>query len=519
MTVIDLLLPEPRHRLSALWQTRRAQMLWWLWFGGIVVLTVALGIAGARPDSTTLPWLIFYVGLALALYQPRYGVYLILFFALAGDGLLLYQYPFVKNFSSPESILYVSDALVISPVEVYMVVTLLSWFGRIIFRRRIPFYRSPLLGPMALFIAFVTYGMVWGLSRGGNLTIALWEARPIFYLFVMLLLVSNVMTERDHFVNLMWFALAAIAVEGVIGTRYFISVLNWNLRTVDRITEHSAAIHMNTLFVFLLTAFLYRVSNSKRLLLLAMTPCVAITFLVTQRRAGFVSLAVALVLIAVFLYKEHRDLFWTLAPPAAFLGLVYLVIFWNSGSAIALPAQAIKSVVAASRANSIDRASNIYRQIENVNASVTIHVFPLTGVGFGNKFIIRVPMPDISHFGWWEYITHNSIVWMWMQTGVFGFMAMMYLIGSAIMTGVRAAWRLPGGEISAVGLTAVLYIVMHFIYAYVDMSWDNQSMIYLGAMMGVAGTIEHVVAQPVRVRPKRWPWQPDPPPVPGLRDS
>jgi O-antigen ligase len=126
-------------------------------------------------------------------------------------------------------------------------------------------------------------------------------------------------------------------------------------------------------------------------------------------------------------------------------------------------------------------------------------------------------MPDISFFGWWEYITHNSIIWVWMKTGVFGFVAMLFFVGTSIMTAARAAWRMPGGELSAVVLTSTLYIVMHFIYAYVDMSWDNQSMIYLGALIGLTSSAEYIVRQPVKIRPKRWSWQPDPQPPPGLR--
>jgi hypothetical protein len=48
-------------------------------------------------------------------------------------------------------------------------------------------------------------------------------------------------------------------------------------------------------------------------------------------------------------------------------------------------------------------------------------------------------------------------------------------------------------NLRALALTAVLYIVMHFIYAYVDISWDAQSMLYVGAMAGVIASLERLV--------------------------
>ena len=56
-------------------------------------------------------------------------------------------------------------------------------------------------------------------------------------------------------------------------------------------------------------------------------------------------------------------------------------------------------------------------------------------------------------------------------------------------------------------LTATLYIVMHFLFAYVDISWDGQSMLYVGLMMGIIACLERVVAKPVATAPRRWPWQ------------
>jgi O-antigen ligase len=111
---------------------------------------------------------------------------------------------------------------------------------------------------------------------------------------------------------------------------------------------------------------------------------------------------------------------------------------------------------------------------------------------------------------------HNSIIWVWLKMGVGGFVALLYFVGMALLVGVRALLRMPRDEMSAIALVATLYVMMHFIYAYADISWDAQSMLYMGMMMGILASLERIVAQPVFPPPKRWPWQPDPAPPAGL---
>ncbi|MCZ7672774.1 MAG: O-antigen ligase family protein [Chloroflexi bacterium] len=142
-----------------------------------------------------------------------------------------------------------------------------------------------------------------------------------------------------------------------------------------------------------------------------MVPVVALTYVATQRRAAFLTLVIALSLLAIILYKENRLAFWLIMPPLALMGILYIGAFWNNTGAIGMPAQAVKGFIAPDQASEANRGSDIYRILENFNSGYTIHARPLTGVGFGQKFYMAVQLPDISFFEFWEYITHNSIMW------------------------------------------------------------------------------------------------------------
>lgn len=514
--MIKTLTPTPivEYFSDDVWPDKFYKVLWHLFILGLLAYCCrSLWQGGA--DPAFLAWMLYVIGIVAICIQPRYGIYLIMFFGLVGDSSLSYWYPFVKNFSSGESILFTGNALIFSPLESYLGLTIVSWLARAATLRKFSFRGGIILIPVLAFSVFLVMGVLYGIGTGGSLVIALWESRPIFYLPVMIVLTSNLITKKEHVLWVMWFCLAAIFLEGINGTYAVIFILNWAIHEVNSLTQHSAAIHANTYFVFMVATWLYRTSFARAVWLLALTPPILITYLAAQRRSAFITLAIALFILGVILFKEHRKIFFMLAPIVFFVGIAYLGVFWNSGGALGLPAQAIKSIIAPD-AGSLDEQSNIYRYVENFNVNFTVHQKPLTGVGFGQKFYIVIPMADISFFDWWEYIVHNSIFWIWLKTGVFGFISMLYLFGLSIMTGARVIWRLQDGELSVAATTATLYVMMHALYAYVDMSWDSQSMIYMGLMIGLINTLEHIASQPVKLAKRRWPWQPEVKPAPLL---
>jgi hypothetical protein len=501
---------------------RRAAAKWRVWMIVIMGLTCALALLlyrqsrGGALTLAPIAWLLLLICMAAVIYRPRYGIYLIVFLSLLGDSVLTPVYPFNKNFSSGESLLFLNGSLTFNPVEVFLVITTLSWVLGGLVQRKLKFYVSPLTWPALLFLGFILFGLVWGIGRGGSMNIALWEARAMCYLPMMVILATNLLEKRQHINHVIWAAMLGLFIEALFGDYFVFVLLGGNLDGLEAIAEHSMSIHEGTLFVLMIASWVYGASRTKRLVLPLMAPFVLLAFASNQRRASYISLILAVLLIFTALHKVRRRLFWFILPPIVLAGMLYTAAFWNSSSGtLGMPARAVRSVIAPVKGGRDDR-SNEYRDIENINTSFTIHQVPLTGLGFGHKFYVIAPLPDISFFVWYEYITHNSIMWVWMQIGAGGFFSMVFLVGMAIMCGARATWRMLSGDLAAIGLTATLYVVMHFIYAYVDMSWETQSMVYVGAMMGVIGSLEHVAGVPVPARSRRWPWQPQPLPPPGL---
>jgi O-antigen ligase len=224
--------------------------------------------------------------------------------------------------------------------------------------------------------------------------------------------------------------------------------------------------------------------SMKWLVPLAVIP-VGWVWLVSQRRAAVVALAVAIILLGLVLAKLNPRRLRKIAPIVALLTVAYLGAFWNSHSLLGFPADALKSVISPEEVSEKDQSSDVYRTVENFDIAATIHAKPLTGLGFGQRFYRPIPLPDISFFPFYEFMPHNSVLWMWIKTGIGGFIAMLFVFGSAVRIGIRTILRLERGRDVMLAFAALSYVVMYLVYAYVDVAWDARSMISLAVAMAI----------------------------------
>lgn len=450
---------------------------------GIGILSLYF-LLSEHPDWTKLAWAAFFIAMWAVFYQPRYGLYAIMFFSLVGDIRISHFLPFDKNLSSEESIFYLHDSAAVSPVEILFTLTIGSWLLRLIMRKELNTIKyGALFWITSGFVALALFGFVTGVLRGGDIFIAQLELRPILYVIIMLTLTQNLITNPKHINNLVWAIMFALFIEGLFAI-YFVQFSVFEVS--DELTEHSASIHYNTMFTLFAASWVIKNGSwYKRLCLPILIPPVFYSFYVSDRRSAILALIIALGMVGLFLYQERRVLFNILVPTAIIGGLLYLGAFWNNTSPLGKPAQTIKTVIAPEQGSAKDQGSNYYRFLEDLNTYFTIQQSPILGIGFGNKFYQIVQMPDISFFIFWEYITHNSIFWIWMQMGVFGFIVMLYMISISIIKASRIAWRLPSSELKVFAIVSTTFLFMHFIYAYVDISWTSQSMLYLGVTLGL----------------------------------
>lgn len=467
---------------SARARVRHDRFTWLMGYGGCLVLTLGLGVIARQRFPAVYPFalLCLLVGCAVALFRPVIALYLIGFLSFIGDYEAVGSYPFTKNMSSQESALFVHGSLSLSPLEVWMGMLLLGWIMNMAGSRSWSIRKGSLFKPILAFTGFLVVGLGLGLSRGGNSNIALSEIRPMMYLALLYPVVTNVLTQRVQYVRLFNMILAGVIVNALLTYRHLGLVSEVAKQSPESLVQHSTPLIMNVVVVLLVALRLFHGGTwmKKLVLILALVP-ILVSYLELKRRAAIVGLlGGGLVLLAVLFWTNRRR-FMRIAPVLGILAIGYTAVFWNSSSALGFPAQAVKTVIAPDSISDRDRASNAYRDIETFNIKSTIRTSPITGIGFGKPFLTPIPLPAIAEFELSKYVTHNSVLWVWMKAGVAGFVAMLYLFGSAMRTGARAALRSPQGEYAALTATSTAFVFMYSLYTYVDIAWDVKSMVFL----------------------------------------
>jgi len=468
----------------------------WTWAGGylaIVGVGLLIGLLrfGALADPFPLSLAVLLAGAVAIMVRPIAGVYLTLFLGVLGDGQVMGGYPFDITFATKFSFLHIADSLKFTPLELYLALTLLSWLAHVAGARGWFRLGRPLLKPVLVFFAFLGVGFVYGvILRGGDRTVGLWELRPLLCLVLMYVLASNLLTRTSHYVSLAWVAALAISIQNLFALHFYYALSRGQRATLETLTEHTTSIFYTWMILLTVGLVVFRGCSrwARALLLFAVLPT-AWVFVLSQRRAAAVALVAGFVVFAVVLYFRRRRAFWVIVPLTLLVGVGYTAAFWNATEGVGFGARAIKAVIAKDQVSERDAASDIYRNIENYNLVYTVRATPLTGVGFGKPFYQPVRLPDISFFVFWQYIPHNSVLWVWLKLGYLGFVALLFLVAAALRAGTRASLQLPSGDALAVTVGALVYIVMFFVFAYVDIVWQARTCVFLAVCMATCANM------------------------------
>lgn len=437
-----------------------------------------------------------YFGLALAAlilvicswaYRPRQTLNVTVFLALVGDIVTVSWFPFNKNLSSVESILFISNSISLSPLELVLLSGLCVVGARGIAAGRQPLELGAIGRPLMLFTVCVFGGLALGLGTGGDFRAAMYEMRPLLYFPMVYVLATTLVKTTRHQRHLVAAAVAAVTLQALLSLDYLFDLDPAQREALETLTAHGAAISANFVFIVLLASLMYRgVSPRQRIVLAVAAAPVMWVYIVSQRRAAIITIGVAVMLLCATLLWRQRRTFWKVTPMLTIVVVAYLGAFWNSEASIAFPANAVKTVVAPGELSEKDASSDLYRVVENFNVNTTIRSSPFVGLGFGQEFLRPVQLPDISRFEFNGYVPHNSFLWIWIKTGFAGFATLVYVFSRAISLGSIRVRSAPDGPDAVVAVAATLFVVMYAVYAYVDVAWRSNNMVLLGVALSIA---------------------------------
>ncbi len=458
------------------------------------LIAAGLGVwVWLNPGDLNPFWLIALPLIAALIWrEPVFGVYLVL-----GAALVLEQYditgltspitgrlPFYLNINSWSDLKW----LTANPLELLLAWTGIAWYVRERRALHTPLRLGRIGGIMLLFLGAVALSWGFGLLSGGDFKTSLWEIRALFYMGACYLLATNLLKTPGQVRIVSWILILGIGLKAFQGIYRYLVPFAGDLTGVYAVTGHEDALFFDTMLLLAVAFAVYGGPVRQRLILWGLTPVMAITLLLTRRRAALVALVVGLGGFLVTLPPARRALLPKLFVPLFLVGLIYVGAFYNSDATIAKPVQLIKSLYAPSDPR--DASSNQYRDVEQYDVMTTIRHNPILGIGFGNRYEQPLALVPIE-FPLRDWIPHNEILWIWVKMGTLGFIIFWLFIGTTIIQGSLILRKLRDPYYQALAATTLAFLLMQIIIAYADLQLTfYRNMIYLGVMLGILVRLE-----------------------------
>lgn len=402
-----------------------------------------------------------------------------------------------------------------SPAEFLMGIAVLAWWRA---QRADPSLRprGPLFKAYLVYFGVLLLGEVHGLGMHGDLNTSLWELRPQVYGFIAFLLAASLIREEGQLLILAAVFVTASALKAAVGYNRYFNTLHGDIGTYEAILAHEDSYFLAMLMVAAGVALVWYRKRPALIVLLALLPLAFIVMLENRRRVGVLALGAAFVIVAVAGVWFEKRLRWKVAAVVVAIALCYgavLSVYWNKEYGTA--AQLVRPIHSLFEPDQRDFNSNLYRVNEDADLKFTYQQNRLAGVGMGLPMSVIFPLADISQqHPFWQYIPHNTILWIAMRTGLLGMMAFWAMIGMALLEAISSMRRLTSPLVRASVVFAVASIVSELIVGYGDMQLENyRNMIFFGCVVGLINAAERVRGS-ARVRKLAWAAVPHAPGVP-----
>lgn len=374
--------------------------------------------------------------------------------------------------------------LALSPMELLLILTFVSWLLQGLARRQLAFRGGTLGKPMLLFFIALVAGVVRGLAGGGDVNMALWESRFLFYAVMCYMVAANTIHSRKQLTLLVMLTVIGTGLFAIEGAYRKIALIDTGKLGVvpDFAYSHMDVVFLGSLPLIVLAQWVYGARAWQKWLGLALVPIDVFTLLATERRAGYIAVIITFLAFGLIFLVTHRKAFFAFFLPCLIGFALYLPLFWSNTTMLGQPARAVRSLY---QPDPRDAASNLYRDLELINVRETIHANPIFGVGFGRPFDFVVQLPDLSWWQFWHYEPHHNILWVWLKLGTAGFVVFWALMAAATARAAYAIRNLKGSEQRVFALVALCAVVMIVSFCYVDLGLvSGRVTIFLGTALG-----------------------------------
>jgi hypothetical protein len=422
-------------------------------------------------------------------------------FPILGLAPLTQQTHFFQNISG------FSDVPVrLSACDFLALLTLASWGLRRAVGANAPVRIGPFGWGVAGYLSMIVLGTIIGFARGGQWDgiAMLAEARGPLYLCLLCFLTANVVRERAQVAVLLWEFVLLVGVKSLQAIGNYAEAVTHGYQ-LPAVTAHEDVIFFDAAIALMLVMALIHMRGRLFFFMLALQPVIIAAELLTTRRVAFAAMAAVIAIVAAMsAVQRPRATLLAVAGGVLVFGM-YVAVFWDVGGPLAEPVRVIREVVDPYSISERDRESNVWRDIENQNIAYTMRQLPLTGVGLGQAYLIQRQPPRLPDtLTYWQYTTHNAVLWFWLKAGLFGAFAFWFLVTQVVMFGLQLYRRQGDPLLRVAAAFPALLMTAQVVFSSFDMGLtQNRTMIILGVALGLSAPLASwVTSRRALERPK-----------------
>ena len=293
---------------------------------------------------------------------------------------------------------------------------------------------GPFTLPLLLLAAALATGVATGFAAGADRLELVNGARDLVVLLILPFVAVNVIEDRRDLHAALTIAAWLVAVKVLFGA------VSWVLgegRPIEgTVLTYYEPLPNLVLLTFVLTMLAAALDRTRlQRILWALAPAALAVLVLSFRRNFWIALVVgALIVVLVAVGARGRAL---LIPAAGALAIaLYLGLTALSSSQSASPVIQRAQSLAPSRIQAL--SDDRYRLDEQRNVRAEIAAHPITGLGLGVPWAARYPLAE--YFSGGRDYTHVTVLWWWMKLGLLGLLAYLWIVATAIRSGV-AIWR------------------------------------------------------------------------------
>lgn len=365
--------------------------------------------------------------------------------------------------------------------------------------------RTQLSLAVAAVFAAMLVAEINGIVHHGNQRWSFFECRPFVYFAAAYLLTSVMIRTRSAVRALLWAIVAANLVKSVQAVYVWTQTSTWKPKPED-LVSHEVAVFFTLYFVVVAALWVFNLPSRLRKVGTWGVPLVVFANMVNDRRAAWLLLGGALMVLIATGYRvvpERRRVLRRVIIVTLVGSVVYLPAYWNhTDGTLGAPADAVRSAFSPSAR---DALSNEYRVDEDANLQFNIKQNGLLGSGFGQLIDYALPMPGLVTAGdaGITYVPHNSVLFLMMDMGFFGAAAFWSMLGAGIIAGCRLA-RCPDRLLAAVGAIGAAMVVAWALEGAVDMGFTFVRIaMVMGCLLGLIEAGRHIHVQSDREATRR----------------